>query len=368
MFTREDTKIIKGMAVTLMILHHLWAFPERLPGGELKCLLSVSGESAIMYLGMFGKICVSLFFFVGGYGMYKTFQEQGVDLFRKLKGLYLSYWKVFVIFVPLGFIFFRDYPVYYKSSEFCNRFSVFSWDELLKNFLGIYSTYSSEWWFFQSYIYAVVSFVVVKKILDRYSAAINITIIILGSILVTNILPVIGNIEMIGTLNNNFLYKAFLCQPAPYIACFWMGGGMAKDDLLIKLQIQMKKNNMLNPISDVIILVLIVYIRTSGPGDALDIFYVPVMIVAILDLVKRIHILENMLLYIGKQSTNMWLIHGFFCYYFYDVVRLVVAPQWGVLSLILLMLLTYFASLLVTYIWNMEKKIVVIAKKKLDCK
>lgn len=224
MFTREDTKIIKGMAVTLMILHHLWAFPERLPGGELKCLLSVSGESAIMYLGMFGKICVSLFFFVGGYGMYKTFQEQGVDLFRKLKGLYLSYWKVFVIFVPLGFIFFRDYPVYYKSSEFCNRFSVFSWDELLKNFLGIYSTYSSEWWFFQSYIYAVVSFVVVKKILDRYSAAINITIIILGSILVTNILPVIGNIEMIGTLNNNFLYKAFLCQPAPYIACFWMGG------------------------------------------------------------------------------------------------------------------------------------------------
>lgn len=35
-FSRIDTKIIKGLAIILMLMHHLWAFPERIAGGELK--------------------------------------------------------------------------------------------------------------------------------------------------------------------------------------------------------------------------------------------------------------------------------------------------------------------------------------------
>lgn len=61
-FTREDTKAIKGIAIILMLIHHLWAFPDRLVGGELKCLVSVMGQDSIILLGCFGKICVSLFF------------------------------------------------------------------------------------------------------------------------------------------------------------------------------------------------------------------------------------------------------------------------------------------------------------------
>lgn len=30
-FTREDTRAIKGVAVVLMLLHHLWCFPDRIP-------------------------------------------------------------------------------------------------------------------------------------------------------------------------------------------------------------------------------------------------------------------------------------------------------------------------------------------------
>ena len=32
-FSREDTKAIKGIAVVLMLFHHLVAFPERFPAG-----------------------------------------------------------------------------------------------------------------------------------------------------------------------------------------------------------------------------------------------------------------------------------------------------------------------------------------------
>lgn len=33
-YSRKDTKIIKGIAIVLMLMHHLWAFPERI-GGHL---------------------------------------------------------------------------------------------------------------------------------------------------------------------------------------------------------------------------------------------------------------------------------------------------------------------------------------------
>lgn len=66
MFTREDTKIIKGTAIILMLIHHLWGFPERIAGGSLKYMFIIFGQSSIVYFGLFGKICVSLFFLLVG--------------------------------------------------------------------------------------------------------------------------------------------------------------------------------------------------------------------------------------------------------------------------------------------------------------
>lgn len=102
-FTKEDTKVVKGFAILLMLMHHLWGFPDRIPGDGLLYSFHIFGRSSIQYLGMFGKICVSIFFFIGGYGIYKSAQTQAFDLVGKLKRLYISYWKVFVIFVPLTF-------------------------------------------------------------------------------------------------------------------------------------------------------------------------------------------------------------------------------------------------------------------------
>lgn len=50
-----------------MLIHHLWTFPERLVGGELNHLFNIFGGSSIFIIGSFGQICVSIFFFLGGY-------------------------------------------------------------------------------------------------------------------------------------------------------------------------------------------------------------------------------------------------------------------------------------------------------------
>ena len=45
-FSRDDTKLMKGAAIVLMLMHHLWGFPGRIAGGELWHVLSICGETA----------------------------------------------------------------------------------------------------------------------------------------------------------------------------------------------------------------------------------------------------------------------------------------------------------------------------------
>ena len=151
-FSRDDTKLMKGAAIVLMLMHHLWGFPGRIAGGELWHVLSICGESSLTYFGSFGKICVSFFFFLGGYGVYLSTHSKRYDLIAKLKGLYLSYWKVFVIFIPLAFFFCAHQPTYCDEAEICTRYAEFSRQECFNNFIGFSTSYNSEWWFLNSYI------------------------------------------------------------------------------------------------------------------------------------------------------------------------------------------------------------------------
>ena len=70
----------------------------------------------------------------------------------------------------------------------------------------------------------------------------------------------------------------------------------------------------------------------------------PFLILFFLDLLRYMRPLRWRLLRIGKESTSMWLFHPFFCYYFYPVVKIVVAPRWGILCLLVLLALSIYAA------------------------
>ena len=357
-FSKEDTKVIKGITIILMMMHHLWAFPGRISGGELKYFFEILGQSSISYLGMFSKICVSIFFFLGGYGIYKSSQNRKFDLVKKIKNLYISYWKVFIIFIPIAFLFFSKQPLYCEVQDICNKYETFSVDELLKNFFALSSSYNGEWWFLKSYICAVITYPFVEKIIKNFSISINIALIIIGGLLVGNIFPLAGQISLLKGLNDNYLYSTFFCQTSPYIMSFWMGIVVAKDDVLLKLKNSLKENNLLNPFFDIIFFVVIIYLRNTGTGSYLDIIYVPIIIVCSLDFIQKMKIVKKIFMELGKKSTNMWLIHTFFCYYFYKVVKIIVTPKYAVVCLGLLLLFSYIAALLVDFFWKIINTIV----------
>lgn len=136
-----------------------------------------------------------------------------------------------------------------------------------------------------------------------------------------------------------------------------MGIAVAKDGLLDRLQRALSNNHMLNPLMDIGIWCTVIFLRQSTIGDSIDFIYIPFLIITSLDLLKRLLLVKKMIGAIGKQSTNMWLIHSFLCYYFYSTAKIIVAPRWAILSLILLIALTYGVSMILTQFWSMLYKV-----------
>lgn len=368
-FDKEDTKVIKGIAILLMIAHHIWGFPSRLySGGGFPQTPMIFGEPYYLYIGRFGKICVSIYFFLSGYGICKSSQKGNINILAKLKKLYFSYWKVFLIFIPIAFLFFSKQEAYCNEVYIYTRYETFRGAEFLLNFLGLSSSYNLEWWFFLSYVIAIFTFPFVNKLMDNRPVSYNIAGIIVFSILVNNVFPAIGQLDTLGNLNANWLYVSLFCQSSPYITCFWMGILMAKEDLLSKTQNCLLDNRCLNPFVDFLALLVIPFLYNHVWGPVLDLIQVPALIIFSLDLLNHSRFIRNQFEKLGTQSTNMWFIHSFFCYYFGYFARIVVITKSPLLSLITLLMMTYFAAVLTDALWKnvfaVSKKIKVPSKKK----
>ena len=341
-----DSKKIKGLAIFLMLMHHLWSFPARIYGSEIKYFFDIFGTTSFLYLGFFGKICISLFFFVSGYGIYSISSKKDFTILRRIKKLYINYWKVFLVFIPIAVLLFNKQSAYCLHSDIYARYVNVSFTDIINNFLGFSFSLNSEWWFFNSYLVAVITFPLIKKLFSKFSTEINISLIIIMSILMANVLP---NIPWI---NTNYLYIKFFCQCTPYISCFWIGVLFAKDNLYSTLKNKIEHEIKLNIITDIIGFIIIIYLRQNLIGPILDFVYVPFLIVFFLDILNKFKYVSKGFEILGNHSTNMWLIHSFLCYYFGIFSRAVMYFKWAVPCLIVLIIMSLIASIIIDYIWK----------------
>ena len=141
--TKAETDIIKCIAIGATLCHHL--FLNHREYGQLP-----------FRFALIGKICVSLFVFLSGYGMAIKFQKiWDVDSIKdkltytmkffigRLTKFYLNYWAIFIIFVPLGiFVFNRHLSDAYGTEQLI-------WVCLIKDLLGLQGveSYNATWWF-----------------------------------------------------------------------------------------------------------------------------------------------------------------------------------------------------------------------------
>lgn len=336
-FNKEKSMILKGVAIILMIIHHLFAFPDRIVPPSYYISIPILGNNIAYYLGVFGRICVAIYLFISGYGLYLKYNKQRNFkwIIEKVKSFLMNYWLViFLVFIPIGVVL-KEYKLNIK--------------ELILNLTCIKISYISSWWFVRIYFEVLILFPILIKTIDNSLLSSSIKVILF---------PVIFTLlrQSIITINNPIINIAF--EIITYMPLFMIGVIFAKFNGFQKINQLMNKYKMNNTISNLFILLIVFVCRCITSNIFyLDLIYVPIFIYAIINIINLINIksLINLLLFLGVNSTNLWLIHDIFLEKYFQSV--VYYPRISILILSWILILILPISILLNKLMKYSKYI-----------
>ena len=152
--SKNDSLILKGIGILLMLFHHLFYSPEfSLFYNDFSIQIGYHSISIVNQLGIYAKLCVAIFVFASGYGLEISYLNKQINVqtffLHRFKKLYMNYWFIWLLFVPVGvFIFDRTLIDAYGNHCFF---------KMLLDFLGILNLtgnlgYNPTWWFYSCII------------------------------------------------------------------------------------------------------------------------------------------------------------------------------------------------------------------------
>ncbi len=371
-FTSEDTRAIKGIAVIMMLFHHLAGFNNRFPVGFEG--FTAKGdwfvkEGFLSSVAVNMNFCVVIFYFLGGYGIYKRMKKGNFSLTDSVLGIFKKYWKVFVIFVPVAFIFFK------RSGEgvsmLASRYNYVTVRELITtiiaNFTMLSDSINSEWWFLKTYICVLImgtAYYRLTKKMNNFSGELLIVFIL--DMLFRSVLPNLPSVQGLNSLSNNIFFRWF-CIETSAVSPFFAGIVFAKYDALVRLKKIIGKRQF-GMIFGLLGAAVILWCRCFIKGTELDLIYVPILAASLsvfFDSLKPVKYVFNI---IGRQSTNMWLVHSFYCYYFLEITKLVYITSNVWIDLLILVSMSFMTSVLIELFYKYLFKGTAYIRSKFDKK
>ena len=349
-FSRSDTKVVKGIAIILMLYHHLFAFPERIDSGISYISLFSIGDNTFSYwVGVFGKLCVALFIFLAGYGTYMSCRNTSnllSPIYKKIKSLYVTYWQVFVIFIPICFA--LDVSRVTKNFE-----------DLIWNFSGLHITYNGEWWFFTPFIVLTLAYPLIKSFLDRKNSQFFSDVLI--AFLICNfvgfVFPLIMERPVFERLVNS-LFWYDIRKTVELFPVFLLGSIFAKYDVLSIIKRKFS-GNILSSLCSLLVIFVTFYMRkhTEGLNGIFDFFYAPLITICSIILLqgKIMKPCYWALEKIGEESTIIWLCHSFYCYLILQ--KVVFAPKYAILIFALLLAMSFATAKSIKLIFSLLTKV-----------
>lgn len=347
-FTKDDTKIIKGAAICLMLYHHLFAYPHKILEGISFVSLCSFGETTLStYIGQFGRICMPMFLFLSGYGTYLSSQKTD-DMTRlvsgRIKGLYTAVWQVFFLSLPVSVYFFRNMQTGLLR-------------EIIYNSLGLSCTFNEEWWFIVPFAVLLVLFPSIKRFLDRENANIftDLFAVIIYSAFCNYIVPVIIAIPALADLESSVFWHKTK-EVLEILPAFLLGAIFAKYGVLDAVK-EKCAGKALWCIASLAGMAAIFYIHLYNHlyYDFINGALFILCLIILLPL-RVFEPLFRVLKKIGEESTYIWLTHTFFSSYWCQ--KLVFAPKYSVLIFLLLLALSYCAAKFIRLFWKFVGRIV----------
>lgn len=347
-------------------MHHLWGFPNRRPGGKYAIAgpfihRTLNEKVWFETLGKFGKVCVPIFMFFVGFGLYKQYMSGKFYISRKILKIYTEFWKVFIIFVPVGFIFFRKQA---KLTPYSRAFRHFDLNEFILNFWGIdVSKYNAEWWFVMAFVigcvFGYLYILAVKRIDDLYT---ELAIVFVINLFMYGFLPIIEDKSFMADLTSNVLYTKFLGKYGT--STLFTGIVFAKYDIMDRLKRQLHRcPNWLVILMAAGGTVSFIYLRTFDDFEFYDFIITPFIIVLMVSVVDMARWSRRLFGFLGRHSENIWLTHTFYCYRFSPFVRLVYRSRNALIDLLVLLLLSIATSIVLNWLWSIPGRFAKPEKK-----
>lgn len=336
-FSKNDTLIIKGIAILLMVYHHLFVIPDRLQNNYIS-VINLTGFDFQSYIANFCKICVCIYVFCSGIGQYYSL--------IKLNSLKEMYKKTFIhalkFMINFWVILLFVYPIGHKLN---NPSFALNFKSIIKACIA--SGGAMEWWFVKFYLpLLLVSPLIIQCFKNVEKIKKSVLLLYVFAILIINrnviILfkdtnEIINEIYVfINTFDNFELNMAFitgvLCAKYDLIRIFRNVSGYKKYILCF---------------GSIFISLYIRIAFCNAPAMKVDFIVVPLFILPLISILENENI-KNLLEFFGKHSTNIWLTHTFWCYYFGQ--KIVLIPKYSILIYLWLLLLSLISSYIINLV------------------
>ncbi|EHK2338410.1 acyltransferase [Clostridium perfringens] len=183
--SKSKSNAIKVVAILFMVIYHTFAFKGRISNVSYISIYKLTNTVTIEYfLSRFGGVCVQIFLFLSGYGLYQKYNRTVTysDIIKKVKRLLINYWVILLMFFPIGVIL-GKYTLNIK--------------QFIMNFLTLSSSYNREWWFLKVYIILILMYPIILKIINKFN--------LYSCLILSMILNIVGmtiiKIELILSIN-----------------------------------------------------------------------------------------------------------------------------------------------------------------------
>lgn len=333
-FTKEDSLVVKGIAILMMLWHHCY-LAGRFDGYEIN--FWPFAENRVIRIAVFCKICVSLFAFVSGYGLYLSYRKKpegrpsGGWLATRLISTLKQYWFVVVLAWITGlFIQGKTQAFYFAKGVVYGLWRMFTDLLGISIFFGDNTgiMFNGTWW----YMSAAIVFVLVTPLL-------------------TDGLKRWGSLTCVATV-------FFLSQMGGYgggvnaldfLLPFALGAAFAHGDWFARWYDFCAKRGILAFVLSAVAVAFCFKLNWSLPADHWwNVKYgaMPVMVILFVkEYIIPIPGIRQVLCYLGRHSANIFLVHTFIRYYYCEAITY----SWGRYSFAAVIAFLLVTSLALSY-------------------
>lgn len=332
-FSKEKTEYIKGMAILLMLFHHFFGFPEWQQGVSY-IGIPLRVHTLEFAIGRFAHICVALFAFVTGYGMYFSYRSGGI--FRKSVRRGVSFLVGYAVI-----LFGAAIPVNLMLGKTDITFSL-----IVQNLFALDNTLVSFAWYVRFYLALLLTLPLFFRIMSRHA--------LVTLPLFTALPPLLGlAVSRIASTDPAVIKCVYLTSEyLLWLPCALMGICFAKYGLfgLFDRAAQPLGRARL-PILACLSAIL-AYFRAYFPETVsgifnLDCIYAPVFVFLLCSLSECLpRLAKRFLRLMSRHSMNIWFLHSLFFFRTAQLMPIAYFPRISVLIIawVILLLLPLSAA------------------------